>query len=238
MENWNSRTELLFGKEKVDNLLNANVLVLGLGGVGAYAAEQICRAGVGKMTIVDGDRVMPSNRNRQLIALTSTEGKSKADLMKKRLLDINPDLCLTAVNQYFTEEDFPDLLNQKFDYVLDAIDTLTPKSRLIYHSVQKKIPIVSSLGAGGKIDPEKVKIADISETYNCKLGRMLRKRLHRLGVYTGVKAVFSFEEINMEAVVLVDDERNKRTTVGTVSYMPAIFGNLCASVIIRDLISK
>lgn len=233
---WLERTELLLGKEKLAKLQNANVLVVGLGGVGAYAAEQICRAGVGRMTIVDGDKVQPSNRNRQLIALASTEGIDKATLMGNRLLDINPCLDLTIINEYIKDDRMVEILDGDFDYVVDAIDTLAPKLYLIYHSVQKGLKIVSSMGAGGKFDPTAIKITDISESYNCTLARMLRKHLHRLGIREGFKVVFSTEKTDKNSVVVIKGEQNKKSTVGTISYMPPMFGCAIASVVIREIV--
>jgi tRNA A37 threonylcarbamoyladenosine dehydratase len=235
MSEWLTRTELILGAEGIERLRAANVLVVGLGGVGAYAAEMICRAGVSSMTIVDGDFVHQSNRNRQLPALKSTEGLSKAKVMGERLIDINPELKLTVISEYIRDERMIEILEGKFDYVVDAIDTLSPKVFLIYHALRKNLPVVSSMGAGGKIDPLKISIADISETTDCTLARILRKRLHRLGVRTGVKAVFSPEAVDKSKVKVVSGERNKVSVVGTVSYMPAAFGIACASVVIRDI---
>ena len=238
MSDWKERTKLLLGEEAVTALESCHVLIMGLGGVGAYAAEQIARAGIGEMTIVDGDSVHSSNRNRQLLALKSTEGIGKADLMKQRLLDINPSLKLHSIQAYLKEDAIEEFLQQEYDYVVDAIDTLAPKVHLIYHCLDKRYPIVSSMGAGGKKDPSLVQIADISQTHDDKLARMLRKRLHRKAVYSGVKVVFSPEIIDKSAVVFIEGEANKITTVGTLSYMPAIFGNFMASVVIRNLAKK
>jgi len=235
MDNWLSRTELLIGAVKLKKLKSASVLVVGLGGVGAYAAEMICRAGIGSMTIVDGDTIHASNRNRQLPALKSTEGKSKAEVMRTRLYDINPDLNLTVVNEYIRDERMIEVLDAGFDYVVDAIDTLSPKVFLIYHSLQKKYPVVSSMGSGGKFDPLKIEIADISDTTDCNLARILRKRLHKLGVREGFTAVYSPETTDKTKIVPSSVERNKASIVGTISYMPAAFGIACASVVIRDL---
>lgn len=231
-----SRTILLLGEEKFKTLQNAHVLIVGLGGVGAYAAEQICRAGVGKLTIIDADFVKKSNINRQIIALNSNLGKDKTEVLSNRLKDINPDIEIKKIKVFLTEENVEEILLQnKINYVIDAIDTLTPKVDLIKTCLKHNIPLVSSMGAGGKINPEKVHISDISETFNCGLARMLRKRLHRTGIRTGFKAVFSSEKINSE-VVIVEESRNKKTNSGTISYMPGIFGMFCASTVIRDII--
>ncbi len=232
---WLERTELLFGKEKLEKLKQANVLVVGLGGVGAYAAEQLCRAGIGKMTIVDGDVVEESNRNRQLPALVSTKGLPKAEILAQRFKDINPEIELTVVNDFIRDERTIELLkSQPFDYVVDAIDTLSPKVFLVYHALQMGLKVVSSMGAGGKTDPSKIELTDISKSYNCKLAKMMRKRLSRLGVKKGLKVVFSSEEIDENAVKL-EESRNKKSTVGTISYMPPMFGCFIASAVIRDL---
>lgn len=235
---WLSRTELLLGKERLGRLQRAHVLVAGLGGVGAYAAEQLCRAGIGEMTIIDGDRVEVTNKNRQLPAIDSNIGLPKAEVMAARFREINPDIRLHVINDFIRDERMVEVLEMaRYDYVVDAIDTLAPKIFLIYHCLQKGIKVVSSMGAGGKMDPMLIRIADISKSYNCTLARMLRKRLHKLGVYEGVKVVFSPEEVDPEAVVLSESE-NKKSNVGTISYMPPLFGCYCASVVIRDLAGK
>jgi tRNA threonylcarbamoyladenosine dehydratase len=235
MEGWLSRTEMLLGEEAIKKLGSASVLVVGLGGVGGYAAEMICRSGIGTMTIVDGDTVHSSNRNRQLLALKSNNGLPKAEIMGSRLLDINPELRLTVINEYIKDDRMIEILDTGFDYVVDAIDTLSPKIFLIYHSLQRKYHVVSSMGAGGKFDPEMIRIADISETSDCSLARILRKRLHRLGVREGFTAVFSPETIDKKKIVATTGEQNKASVVGTISYMPAAFGIACASVVIRDI---
>jgi len=234
---WLSRTELLVGHEKLLSLSVKHVLVAGLGGVGAMAAELISRAGIGMMTIVDGDTVHKSNRNRQLPALHSTEGLAKTEVMAKRLLDINPNLKLTVLNEYIRDERTTEILSYGFDYVVDAIDTLSPKVFLLYNCVQMGLPVVSSMGAGGKFDPMMVRVADINESYNCKLAYYMRKRLHKMGVWKGVKVVFSPEIVDRSVVVLQEGESNKKSNVGTISYMPAVFGSFCASVVIRDLLA-
>jgi len=235
MTDWLKRTELILGNEGLEKLKTANVLVVGLGGVGAYAAEMICRAGVGNMTIVDGDVVNPSNRNRQLAALKSTEGLAKAEVMGHRLKDINPAVNLTVIGEYIKDERMVEIIDVGYNYVVDAIDTLSPKIFLIYHTMQRKYPLVSSMGAGGKFDPTKISISDISETTDCTLARILRKRLHRLEIRDGFTAVYSPELIDKSKIVPTNGEQNKASIVGTISYMPAAFGIACASVVIRDL---
>ncbi len=234
---WLERTELLLGAEQVDKLKNKHVLVVGLGGVGAYAAEQICRAGIGQMTIVDGDTIHLTNINRQLPALNSSIGLPKAEYLGKRLMDINPDLKLSIIQEYLRDDRMKEVLSHHFDYVVDAIDTLSPKIFLIHDAFKNGLRVVSSMGSGGKLDPTKVQIADISESHNCPLARILRKRLHRLGIRTGIKVVYSPEEVPENATRPCEGEPNKKTTVGTISYMPPIFGCFIASVVVRDLLA-
>lgn len=214
----------------------SHVLVVGLGGVGAYAAEEIARAGVGRMTLVDADVVSLSNLNRQLPALHSTLGKPKAEVMAARLRDINPDLEVEVRNCFVRDEETEALLDAAhYDFVVDAIDTLSPKTFLIYHALQRHLPIVSSMGAGAKVDPSRIRIADISKTTDCALARAVRKRLKGMGIRSGLPVVFSTEPANPRAILEVDDEECKRTTTGTVSYMPALFGCYLASYVIRHL---
>lgn len=235
MKNWLERTELLLGKEKLDVLQRSHVFVAGLGGVGAYLAESLCRAGLGELTLADSDIIKPSNRNRQLIALTSTEGRLKAEVMADRLLDINPNIHLHTITQYLKDDVLKEVVCQPYDYVADALDTLSPKLFLLIHSVNYGHKVISSMGAGSKIHPERIKVADISETNTCSLALLLRKRLKKHGITKGIKAVFSDEAIMEGSRKYMDDELNKKTIVGTISYMPAIFGLFMASVIIRDL---
>lgn len=239
MEKWTDRTELLLSAEQLEQLKQANILVVGLGGVGAYAAEMIARAGVGKMTIIDGDVVSTTNLNRQLLATQPALGKPKADLMKKRLLAINPEIELTVLNEFLRDERTLEVLQaQKYDYVIDAIDTLSPKLYLIMFSLAEKLRIISSMGAGGKSNPEKIHRADISKTYNCRLAKTVRKRLHKQGIKKGLKTVFSSELQDKNAVITTEEEQNKKSIVGTISYMPAIFGCMIAAEVIKDLTQK
>ncbi|HBT94932.1 MAG TPA: tRNA threonylcarbamoyladenosine dehydratase [Coriobacteriia bacterium] len=235
-QSWLERTELLLGEEKLDRLNRTHVLVVGLGGVGAYAAEMLARAGIGRLTIADSDTVSPGNINRQLVALHSTVGEPKAEVLAGRLKDINPTLDLTVVDSYIQEDTLEKLLDAApYDYVVDAIDTLSPKVFFIYEALKRGFSLVSSMGAGGRIDPTKVEIADIGQTHSCPLAKKVRVRLHRRDIHTGFKAVFSPESIQPSAMAACN-ELNKKTIVGTISYMPAIFGCTCASVVIRDLI--
>lgn len=233
---WTTRTELLLGHSRMERLTNSHVLVVGLGGVGAYAAEQICRAGVGQMTIIDSDTVNESNINRQLPALHSTIGMPKAEVVARRLLDINPSLKLTVIHEFLRDERTEAILSEtRYDFVVDAIDSLSPKAFLLYHAYKKGIPVVSSMGAGAKMDPSQVKVADLSKTCNCALAKAVRKRLRGLGIQKGIPVVFSTEMANPEAVIEIEREACKRTTTGTVSYMPAIFGCYLAAYTINQL---
>ena len=236
MKEWTKRTALLLGNERNERLRNCHVLVVGLGGVGAYAAEQIARAGIGEMTIIDADIVQPSNINRQLPALHSTIGGAKVQIMERRLRDINPDLLLHTRQEFLKDERIAELLQDSaFDFIIDAIDTISPKVYLLYTALEKGIKIVSSMGAGAKIDPAKVCIDDISKTHSCGLAKAVRTRLKELGYRKGLPVVFSTELPDKKAVIFTEGEQNKLTTTGTVSYMPAIFGCYLASYVIRNI---
>ncbi|HMM11175.1 MAG TPA: tRNA threonylcarbamoyladenosine dehydratase [Bacteroidales bacterium] len=236
VDDWNIRTKLAIGNQAVEKLEGSHVLVVGLGGVGAFAAEMLVRAGIGRLTIVDGDHVQASNRNRQLPALVSTQGMAKTEVMAQRLLDINPRLQLETIHAYVKDQPLIDLLQRHpYNYVVDAIDTLAPKVYLLYYAHKFGLRVVSSMGAGGKFDPTLVQIADISQTHTCRLAYYIRKKLHRLGVYEGITAVYSPELVSRDTIEALDAEMNKKSTVGTVSYMPAAFGICCASVVIRQL---
>lgn len=235
---WMERTELMLGVEKLEVLQRSNVLVVGVGGVGAYAAEMLVRAGVGCMTIVDSDTVSQTNINRQLIALHSTVGRVKVDVLAERLMDINPALKLIVKQVYLKDEVvFAVLDSGEFDYVVDAIDTLSPKTALIKSVIERGVRLVSSMGAGAKTDTTMVEIKDISKTHHCPLAHMLRKRLHKLDIKKGFWAVFSAEPIR-EGAMVECDEMNKKSMVGTISYMPAVFGCAVASVVVRDLLGE
>jgi tRNA A37 threonylcarbamoyladenosine dehydratase len=235
---WLERSELLLGKEGLERLKKANILVVGVGGVGAYAAEMLVRAGVGAMTIADSDSVSESNINRQLIALHSTVGRVKTEVLAERLKDINPELNLTIVSEYIKDEKTDEILDSThFDYIVDAIDTLSPKLALIKGALDRNIPLVSSMGAGAKLDPTKMEICDIAKTHHCPLAHMLRKRLHKIGIRTGFQAVFSPEPIREGSMILCN-EQNKKSNTGTISYIPALFGIGCASVVVRGLINE
>ena len=236
MEDWKQRTRLLLGEEKMERLQQAHVLVVGLGGVGAYAAEMICRAGVGRMTIVDADTVQLTNINRQLPALHSTMGREKAEVLAERFKDINPDIQLTVLPVFLKDDNIPGLLDAaRYDFVVDAIDTLAPKCYLIAEALKRHITIVSSMGAGAKSDITQIRFADIWDTYHCGLSKAVRKRLQKLGIKRKLPVVFSTEQADPKAVLLTEDEQNKKSTCGTVSYMPAVFGCYLAEYVIKRL---
>ena len=259
---WQERTALLLGEEALLRLREAVVVVAGLGGVGAYAAEMVARAGVGRMVLIDSDRVGESNKNRQLLALDSTLGRLKTEVMAERLLDINPELHIVKVPEYLTEDNIPEVFENALremalcgssdpdgaltdepaastglapDFVIDAIDTLAPKIALISHCVHGGIPLVSSMGAGAKLDATKVRLTDLSKSYNCPLAFILRKKLRKIGITKGFPVVFSEELPERDAIVPTEGERNKKSQVGTISYLPAVFGCVCAQAAVRHL---
>ena len=235
---WMSRTELMLGAETINSLMGKNVLIVGLGGVGGICAEMIVRAGVGKMTIVDNDTIDPSNINRQIPALHSTAGMPKAQVLGSRLKDINPELDLTVLEIFIKEDLTRDLLDStQWDYVVDCIDTLSAKTFLIKGCIDRNLPIVSSMGAGGKVDPSQIKVTDISKTYICNLARYVRKRLQSLGIKKGLKVVFSPEKADQDKIIVTEKAFPKKSLIGTLSYMPAMFGCTVASVVIRDLMA-
>ena len=262
---WQERTALLLGEEALLRLREAVVVVAGLGGVGAYAAEMVARAGVGRMVLIDSDRVGESNKNRQLLALDSTLGRLKTEVMAERLLDINPELHIVKVPEYLTEDNIPEVIENALremalcgssdpdgtltdepaastglapDFVIDAIDTLAPKIALISHCVHSGIPLVSSMGAGAKLDATKVRLTDLSKSYNCPLAFILRKKLRKIGITKGFPVVFSEELPERDAIVPTEGERNKKSQVGTISYLPAVFGCVCAQAAIRHLAGR
>lgn len=227
---------MLLGAEGAARLRGARVAVIGVGGVGGFAAEALARAGVGHLVAVDSDDVSETNRNRQILALSSTVGLPKCDVLRNRLLDINPELDLVTIPEYITEQNIPSLLDGfELDFLVDAIDTLSPKICLIQYCLKRGLPLVSSMGAGAKLDATAVRVADISQTRMCPLAHMLRKRLHKFGIYSGFQAVFSVEEPRRSSVVL-EESRNKKSQVGTVSYLPTVFGAVCAQVAIRSIV--
>ncbi|MCQ2118022.1 MAG: tRNA threonylcarbamoyladenosine dehydratase [Bacteroidales bacterium] len=247
---WQERSGILLGEAGLEKLRGAFVAVIGLGGVGAYAAEMLVRAGVGRLLLLDSDRVSVSNKNRQLLALDSTVGLKKCDVMAARAHDINPQVELILVDDYILGEicdssksgqdgktvaQILDPYKASLDYVVDAIDTLSPKIALIKYCMDNSLPLVSSMGSGAKMDATAVRVTDISKSYNCPLAYILRKKLRKLGVSKGFKAVFSEELPDRNAIVQAE-ERNKKSQVGTISYLPAVFGCVCAQTCIKGIL--
>ncbi|AYO56673.1 tRNA threonylcarbamoyladenosine dehydratase [Chryseobacterium sp. 6424] len=238
-KNWLERTELLVKVHGLDTLKEANVLVVGLGGVGSFAAEFLARAGIGKMTIVDGDTVDITNINRQLPALHSTIGQPKVELVAERLKDINPELQLTQINEFLTPERMEQVIDaQRFNYILDCIDSVSPKLSLIIAAKRHKIKIVSCMGAGGKTDPAKVSVKDLSKTNNCFLAKQVRKRLKKEKINKGVRCVFSSEIQNQDSLKMTDGTNFKRSFYGTISFIPALFGLYAAAEVINYLLKQ
>lgn len=233
-----SRTQLLIGEEKLKRLTSKHVMVVGLGGVGSYAAEFVARSGIGKMTIIDGDVVDPTNRNRQLPALATNHGQSKALIMAERLKSINPELELNVVRSFVHPEMVHEQLQQQPDYIIDAIDSITPKITFLKQAIASKLRVVSSMGAGAKLDPTRLQVVDISKTYNCPFAQQIRKNLKTAGIYKGIKVVFSPEKPIKESLMLTDGKNFKKSAYGTISYLPAVFGAVAASVVIRDLMEE
>lgn len=237
MDNWLERTELIMSADKMQKLNQAHVLIVGLGGIGSFAAEFIARSGVGTMTIIDGDVFDPTNKNRQLTALDSTIGRNKAVVLGERLLDINPELKLNIVEEFVLPERVWTLLAEyKPDYVMDCIDSVTPKIEWIVACKRLKVKIISHFGAGGKTDPSQVLVASLENSYNCKLAAHVKKRLRRRGIgFKSVRAVFSSEIQQKSSLKMTNGANFKRSFYGTVSYMPALFGLIGAADVIRYL---
>ena len=238
MSNWLERAELLVGPHNIEKLSKKHVAVVGLGGIGGFAVECLARAGVGEFTLVDGDTIEASNRNRQVIALASNDGKCKVGAMAERVLDINPAAKVHQVTEFLSPENLSQIGLEKADVLLDCIDTLTPKTLMIQYARQNKIDLVSCLGAGGKLDPAKVKVCDISKTYNCTLARAVRKRLYKLGIRRKVTVVFSPELPDKNSLMLTDGSNFKKSSLGTISYMPPLFGLYASSAVIRKVLRE
>ncbi len=233
---WYERTELLLGADNMERLRSSQAVVAGVGGVGACAAEMLVRAGVGRLVLIDNDEVGETNLNRQLPALRSTLGRKKCSVLRERLLDINPDLDILLIEDYIHEENVAALLDPlQADVVVDAIDTLSPKIALIQYCLGRGLKLVSSMGAGAKLDATAIRIDDISKSRECPLAHALRKRLHRLGIQSGFQAVYSIEKPRRESVIL-EESRNKKSQVGTISYLPAAFGCACAQAALGRLL--
>lgn len=233
---YNQRTALLLGEDAINTLTKRHVMVVGVGGVGSYAVEMLARSGVGTLTIIDADVVSSSNINRQLPALMSTIEMSKVDVMKQRIKDINPDCKVNAINRFISAEDVSEILETfNPDFVVDAIDSVAPKIELIKQSLHRKIKIISSMGAGGRIDPTKVQYADIADTFHDGLARVVRQRLKEQGITRGLKVVFSSEQARKSSLIMTDEIQNKISSFGTVAWLPATFGIMLAAHVINRL---
>lgn len=236
MDNWLDRAELLIKEDGIKILKNSNVLIVGMGGVGSFAAEFIVRAGVGKLTIVDGDDIDNTNINRQLPAMKSTVGKLKVDVMAERLKDINPELELTVLGEFLNPERIIEVVSDEYDYVMDCIDSISPKINLLMAAKRKRVKVISAMGAGGKTDPSKIIVTDIAKTYHDPLSRRIRKVLRSKGINKGIRVVFSTESPDKESIELTDGKDYKKSFYGTISYMPALFGLNAAAEVLRYLL--
>lgn len=233
-KNFTTRTGLLIGQDGLERLKDSNVIVFGVGGVGSFAAEAIARAGVGNITIVDFDEVDITNINRQLPALHSTVGKAKVDVMKDRILDINPNININAIKSLYNAQTSEEILNEKYDYVIDAIDMVTSKIHLIETCKNKNLEIISSMGMGNKLDPTKIVVTDIHKTSMCPLAKVMRKELRDRKIKK-LKVVYSTEKpIELKEKIT----NGKKITPGSTSFVPSVGGLIIASVVINDLISK
>lgn len=244
-----SRTELLIGKEGLERLRNAQVAIFGIGGVGTFVVEGLARSGVGKFILVDDDDICLTNINRQIHALRSTVGRAKVEVMKERILDINPKADVIAYKTLYTSETADKLLKSNYDYVVDAIDMVTSKLDLIERCTKLNIPIISSMGAGNKLDPTKLEVADIFETSICPLAKVIRKELRKRKVKR-LKVVYSREEPITPKVVDADCKTNcictnkertctvRRQIPGSVAFVPSVAGLIIASEVIKDLLNK
>lgn len=229
------RSLLVFEERGILQLQQSHVLVAGVGGVGGFVIEALARAGVGSLTIVDHDSVSPSNLNRQIIALESTMGENKAEVMKQRIHDINPSCKVTTIQSFLKPDDMDELLFEDFDYVVDAIDSLNCKVALVATAYQKGLKVVSSMGAGRRIDPSKILIADISKTHTCGLARNMRQRLKKQRIAKGIPVIFSTELPKAPGPMEEIEGARGRVVNGTASYMPGIFGLMLAGLVVQEL---
>jgi tRNA A37 threonylcarbamoyladenosine dehydratase len=230
------RTHILLGDEGIERLQNSHVFIAGMGGVGSFTAEALARMGVGKMTLIDHDVVSASNMNRQLVALKSTVGVLKADVMAARIKDINPDCELTLITEFLTPDSIPELLAQGFDAVIDAIDSLSSKSALLETAWRNDMTVFASMGAGGKLDPTQVRTGDLMDTTMCKLAKQLRAQLRKRGIGRGIQTVYSLESPLPPLPPEPVSRGRARAVNGTVSYMPSIFGLTLAGMVINHIV--
>ena len=227
------RTELIFSKENMEKLYNSKVIVFGVGGVGGHLVEALARSGVGHITIVDFDDVEITNINRQLVALHSTIGKSKVEVLKERLLDINPDIEANAIKKFYLPENEDEFDFTKYDYVVDAVDNMSAKISLVLRANSQNVPIISAMGAGNKIDPTKLEVSDLYKTSVDPLAKILRHELKKRGI-THLKVVYSKEE----PIKVEEYNEKKRAITGSTSFVPPAMGLIIASEVIKDLINR
>ena len=233
-----SRTELLLGDEGMEKLKNARVAVFGVGGVGGYAVEALARSGVGALDLIDDDVVAPSNLNRQIIALQSTVGKPKVEVAAARIADINPDCTVRTYRTFYTPDTAGRFDFSLYDYVIDAIDTVTGKIALVMQAQAAGTPIISSMGAGNKLDPSAFEVADIYKTSVCPLARVMRRELKKRGVKR-LKVVYSREEaLTPEGEAEQDAVHKKRATPGSVAFAPAVAGLILAGEVVKDIVNN
>jgi len=244
-----SRTQLLIGKDAMDKLAASHVAVFGIGGVGSYAIEGLARSGMGKLTLVDHDVIELSNLNRQIHATHKTIGQPKVEVMRQRILDINPRVQVNICQRFYLPDQAEDILNADYDYIIDAVDTVTAKIDLIVQAQQRGIPVISCMGTGNKLDPGRLQIDDIYSTSVCPLAKVMRRELRRRGI-TALKVVYSREEPVKPRVEEDNGSENecesclksgicsgKRSHPGSIAFVPAVAGLLLASQVVRDLIA-
>ena len=223
-EKWNSRTEILIGKQGIEKLEKAKIIIYGIGGVGSYTTEALARAGIGNLILVDNDKITPSNINRQIHATTKTVGKNKVDVMKKRIEEINPN---ANVQVYMNEENEENLINTECSYVVDAVDTIKTKLTLIEKANEIGVPIISAMGAGNKLDATKFEVSDIYKTSECPLAKVMRKELKKRNIEK-LKVVYSKEK----------GISNENNVIGSISFVPSVMGLIIAGEVIKDIINS
>lgn len=232
---WLERATILLGATGVERLNQAHVVVAGLGGVGGQCADALARAGIGALTLIDNDTVTQSNLNRQLVALRSTIGAAKVDVMRARIADINPDCRVNSLQQFLTPDNIPTTLPHTADFIIDCIDTVPSKLALLVHARQHNLPVAASMGAGNRLDPNRARLTDISQTHGCALARIIRQGLRKQGIHQGIPVVWSSEPPRPPRP---RDEGEGRPTNGTISYLPPLFGLMLASAAIQHLLQQ
>lgn len=233
-----ARTELLIGKQGVTKLAESTVAIFGVGGVGSYVVEALARSGIGKLVLIDHDTVSLTNINRQLPALQSTIGQAKVEVMKQRILDINPDCQVEAIQQFYDKAQSEALIRSEYTYIVDAIDSITAKVDLIVTAMDQKIPIVSSMGAGNKLDPTQFKVTDISKTHSCPMAKAVRKILRDRGVTKGLTVVFSTEIPLTPSEPYAEEVGVRRQLPGSMAFVPSVAGLFLASAVVNDILKK